>query len=239
MRNTVKIEHGKCKIVAHRGASALERENTLAAFIAAGNRSYYGMETDIHPTLDGELVIIHDEHTARVALSTVNVEQCRYSDLRALKLKDLDGNERSDLCIPRLEEYLRIAQSYEKHCFIELKGTFSRENIVRAINAVKLEYSLDAVTFISFELDNLVIMRELLPEQSLQYLTTELNDEMLESLASRNIGIDALHTVLTREWVEKIHGKGLEINCWTVDDSEDAKRLVEIGVDYITSNKLE
>ncbi len=239
MRNTIKIEHGKCKIVAHRGASALERENTLAAFVAAGNRTYYGMETDIHPTLDGELVIIHDEHTTRVAHSTVNVEQCRYSDLKALKLKDLDGNERSDLCIPKLEEYLRIAHSYEKHCFIELKGRFSRENIVRAINAVRAEYSLDAVTFISFELDNLLIMRELLPEQSLQYLTTELNDEMLESLASRNIGIDVLHTVLTREWVKKIHGKGLEINCWTVDDPEEAKRLVEMDVDYITSNRLE
>ena len=45
-------EHGKTRMIAHRGASCLECENTAAAFIAAGNRSYWGMETDIFRTID-------------------------------------------------------------------------------------------------------------------------------------------------------------------------------------------
>lgn len=239
MRNTIKINHGSCKMIAHRGASALERENTLAAFVAAGNRSYYGIETDIHPTLDGELAVIHDDHTARVSFSSVNVEQCRYSDLRALRLKDLDGNERSDLCIPKLEEYLRIAHSYGKHCFLELKGSFEQESIQRAVNAVGAEYNLDNVTFISFDLDSLITLREMLPTQSIQYLTTELSESLLRTLAEHRIGVDALHTALTPEWIDRIHSMGLEINCWTVDDPHDAERLIEMGVDYITSNRLE
>ena len=45
--NTVKFEKGQTLVVAHRGLSGIERENTNSAFVAAGNRSYYGIETDV------------------------------------------------------------------------------------------------------------------------------------------------------------------------------------------------
>ena len=51
--NTIKFNHYGTQVVAHRGLSGIERENTAAAFVAAGNRSYYGIETDIWRTADG------------------------------------------------------------------------------------------------------------------------------------------------------------------------------------------
>ena len=48
--NTVKFEHKNTLVVAHRGLSGLETENTVTAFVAAGNRSYYGIETDMRRT---------------------------------------------------------------------------------------------------------------------------------------------------------------------------------------------
>ena len=65
--DTIKIEKKNTLMVAHRGVSGLEKENTLAAFVAAGNRSYYGVETDVHRTADGKYVVIHDSDTARVS----------------------------------------------------------------------------------------------------------------------------------------------------------------------------
>ena len=53
MHNTEKVNLANVQMIAHRGVSGLERENTNAAFIAAGNRSYYGIETDVHRTKDG------------------------------------------------------------------------------------------------------------------------------------------------------------------------------------------
>ena len=44
---------------------------------------------------------------------------------------------------------------------------------------------------------------------------------------------------LSMENIEVFHAAGLTVNCWTVDNEEDAKRLVDMGVDYITSNILE
>ncbi len=64
--NTVKFNKKNVKTVAHRGVSKLERENTNAAFIAAGNRSYFGIETDMYRTSDNRFVLMHDGKTGRV-----------------------------------------------------------------------------------------------------------------------------------------------------------------------------
>ena len=76
--NTIKISKGSTKMIAHRGLSGLETENSIQAFIAAGNRSYYGVETDVHVTKDGKFVVIHDDATGRVAYDE-SVPGCRES----------------------------------------------------------------------------------------------------------------------------------------------------------------
>lgn len=50
--DTRKFKKNSVKVIAHRGLSGIERENTNAAFVAAGNRSYYGIETDVRRTAD-------------------------------------------------------------------------------------------------------------------------------------------------------------------------------------------
>ena len=87
--DSIKFEKKNVKIVAHRGLSGIERENTMASFIAAGNRSYWGIETDIHKTADGQFVVIHDENTFRVSGVTCDVEKTDMSVLRSIRLFDI------------------------------------------------------------------------------------------------------------------------------------------------------
>ena len=103
MKDTIKLGAG-VRMIAHRGVSGLERENTNAAFIAAGNRSYYGVETDIHRTADGKYIVIHDDTTDRVAGISCTVEETDFDTLRALRMTDLEGNPRGDLMFPSLQE---------------------------------------------------------------------------------------------------------------------------------------
>ena len=113
--DTKKINKGSVKMVAHRGVSGLERENTCPAFVAAGNRSYYGIETDIHVGYDGEFIVIHDRRTGRVSEGAfdVDVESTPYDALRELVLPDKDGSfVRQDIRIPVLEEYISICKKY-------------------------------------------------------------------------------------------------------------------------------
>lgn len=118
--NTIKINSKNVKMIAHRGLSGLERENTCPAFVAAGNRSYYGIETDVHKTSDGQYIIIHDENTDRVSLGkiNINVEKNPYSAVSDIILPDLDGStSRSDIKIPLLIDYIKICKKYEKSAF--------------------------------------------------------------------------------------------------------------------------
>lgn len=48
--DSIKLDTRTAKMIAHRGLSGIEKENTNAAFVAAGNRSYFGIETDVHKT---------------------------------------------------------------------------------------------------------------------------------------------------------------------------------------------
>lgn len=80
-------------MIAHRGLSGIEKENTNAAFIAAGNRSYFGIETDVHKTVDGKFVIIHDDTTGRVAIDDLEVEKSTFETLRKLSLCDIDDKK--------------------------------------------------------------------------------------------------------------------------------------------------
>ena len=239
--NTIKINKEHVQMIAHRGLSGLEKENTCAAFVAAGNReSYFGIETDVHRTADGQFVVFHDDNTARVGVDSLVIEDSSFETLRKLQLTDIDGKRgRSDLLIPTLEEYIGICKKYEKHCVLELKNQFKAADVYKVVAAIdKLGY-LEHVTFISFQLKNLVFLRRRYPEQPAQYLLDKWDEGSLDVLKKYNLGLDIRYTSLTKEIVDQVHAAGLEVNCWTVNTKEDSEALVKMGVDYITTNILE
>ncbi len=249
--NTVKINKGSTKMIAHRGLSGLETENSIQAFIAAGNRSYYGVETDIHVTKDGRFVVIHDDNTGRVAHDDVRVEESTYELVRRIRLKALcpasgtaeeegwRAGDRQDLVIPNLGEYVRICKKYEKRCILELKNEFRTEDIGRLAEEIRGMGYLEEVTFISFCLNNMIRLRSLLPEQELYYLAGTYDGEIHAALKKYGLHLDIYYPALTKEIVEALHRDGILVNCWTCDDKREGEKLAEWGVDYITSNILE
>lgn len=238
--NTIKFEKGNIGVVAHRGLSGIERENTASAFVAAGNRSYYGIETDIRRTSDGHFIISHDISLARVGGVDVNVEQTTLEELQNIVLLDKDDTKgRVDLRPCTLENYISICKKYEKHCVLELKSLFTEEETARFIDLIKEQDYLEHVTFISFHYDDLVKVRQICPEQSVQFLFNEATDEIVEKLIADRFDVDMYHIHITEELIKRFHDAGLKVNCWTVDKKEVAERLVSWGVDYITTNILE
>ncbi len=238
--NTIKINKDKALLIAHRGLSGIEPENTNSAFVAAGNRSFYGIETDIHLTTDNRFVITHDSSLLRTSGEDVNVENVSLRASQSVILFDKDKTQdRIDLRTPTLEDYLKICKRYEKHCVLELKSNFTKNHIKKIIKIIECFGYLDNVTFISFNYKNLQKVKSLLPNHSVQYLFWVITDEILDRLVTDNIDVDVHHPALTKELVDKIHNLGLKVNCWTVDKKERAEELVSWGVDFITTNILE
>ncbi len=239
MNNTIKIaDHKNTVMVAHRGVSGLETENTAAAFIAAGNRTYFGVETDIYRTADGQYICNHDGRSGRICEVDLEMEKSTLADLRALTLKDRDGkSDRGELklCLP--SEYRKICEHYGKVCVPELKSAFTEAEIADLL-AIFDGY-LDNTIFISFNYHNLELVKAARPQQKVQFLTGEVDDALIAKLQAAGMGLDIYFQGLTEEKIQACHAAGIEVNCWTVDNPADAERLIGWGVDQITSNILE
>ena len=238
--NTINIDKQQCRMIAHRGCSGLERENTNAAFVAAGNRSYFGIETDVHVTSDGKFILFHDDTTERLTSQNFVVEQTDFETLRNLAITDVDGvTERQDIRMPSLEEYISICKKYDKTAVLELKNNMAEKHIMEMCHQIEeLDY-LDKMIFISFDLYNLLVLRRLYPNASIQYLTRTVDSDIIKVLKENNFDLDIRYTALTCDIIEKLHDEGIKINCWTVNTKEDAERLIAWGIDFITTNILE
>lgn len=241
MMDTIKIpDHGKTVIVAHRGLSGIERENTCAAFVAAGNRSYFGIETDVRKTIDGHFVLCHDNDTERNCIDKLAPEASTFQTLRRLQYRDIDDSfDRGDLMMPTLQEYVKICKKYGKIGVLELKGGYTVEELEKMVGIIRDMGYEDGIIYISFSLENLINLRKVAPNAPAQWLTCDAKPETIATLVEHHMDIDAYFTCLTKENVQEMHDKGIVVNCWTVDKLEDAQKLIEIGVDQITSNILE
>lgn len=233
-------EKGNVKMIAHRGVSGLERENTCPAFLVAGVKSYYGIETDVHVTADGKFIICHDNDLKRIANIDVEVEKSSFEFLRSVKIKDVDEvTERNDLFLPSLEEYISICKKYDKQAILEIKNRMEKYQIEQIVNIIKAMQWFSKTTFISFYSDNIIDVRNIDKNASVQFLTGDTTEQTLKFLIDNNIDADFWSGCVTKEVVDKLHLAGLKVNCWTIDSEEDAKRLKNCGVDFITSNILE
>lgn len=239
--DAIRIDRKQAKMVAHRGLSGIELENTCAAFVAAGNRDYWGIETDVHQTADGKYIIFHDDKTGRVATTDVVVEESTFDELRSLQLQEVRNNNalRVDLRMPSPEEYFAICKRYGKIAVFELKNPFEASLIGELVAIAEKEIGLENVVFISFFFQNLVHVRQFAPNAKCQYLIgKEFPETVKERLVEHKMDLDIYHLHITPELVKEMHAQGIEVNCWTVDDPARGQELADMGVDYITSNIL-
>ncbi|MDD2737205.1 MAG: glycerophosphodiester phosphodiesterase family protein [Desulfuromonadaceae bacterium] len=250
------------EIVGHRGASEDAPENTLESLKLAWKQGAFAAECDIIRTRDGKLVLMHDDSTKRTALGGVDllVEQTDWSDLKNLDVGCWKNEQWKGVRIPLLEDVLRAIPD-GNHLYIEVKtggtnvGADPRVIDDLEILMEKEKISSEKITFISFDHDFLNRLKIRLPRFNAYYLTTFLafpgrwpevkNEAELEMYVRKALknGIDGLDmensSVITQEWVRKIHDHGLKIAIWSYskdDTVEGARRYRDISVDFITTN---
>ena len=233
-------EKGCVKMIAHRGLSGLILENSLPAFEMAGQKSYYGIETDVHVTKDGKYIICHDNDLKRIAGLDLVIEETDYATLRALRFKDVySDSDKEDMFLPSLDEYLETCKKYDKQAILELKNAMPSKDIQGIATAVKNSGWFNRTTFISFSAENLVELRKLYPTADAQYLLGDMSEREFQFVVENRLDVDMCCPSVTKEQVERLHQEGLKVNCWTVDDRESARRMLDCGVDFITTNILE
>ncbi len=238
--NTVKIDKYFRGMVAHRGLSGIETENTINAFTAAGNRSYFGIECDVRASKDNQLIITHDDTLLRLGLLNLYIPSFKYEELQKFTLVDRKtGNLSDTVVIPRLSDYLSICKTYQKVAFVEIKDHLTNENLDRLIYEIEKYYELQYVYILSFHEKYLAYLYKRKPELTLYYLVGQMSEGVLETCEKYQANLDIDYRHVDEATIKQLHLIGLKVCVYTVDDKDTAEKLIKLGVDYITSNILE
>jgi glycerophosphoryl diester phosphodiesterase len=227
--------------IAHRGASAVAPANTIAAFERAVTLGADGIEFDVHLSADGVPVVIHD-----FAVDATTDGSGRVLELSLAQLKQLDAGAYFDPAftgerIPTLEEVL---QAFGDRLLlnIELKSTSKRDNgLERAVVALIEEHGLASrVLFSSFNPLSLRRAKKIAPHilAGLLYapdLPLYLSRAWLAPLAPHEARHPE-HTIVDAHYMAWARRRGYRVNAWTVDDPDEMRRLIDLGVDGIITN---
>lgn len=236
-------------MIGHRG-SVWGVENTATAFInGVKYAGYDGLECDIRTDADGTFIVNHDESFARIGGSHTPLAQRPTAGIlndRLLQTRDGITYEASAIT---LGQFLDLCNELDCIPVVEIKecwniysndetGNSCYDGIPSLIDLIRHKGLEDKVVIISFMAGVIDHLRSNYPAINLQYLTDGEWRNVVDFCKRLKVDIDIAHRHADAELVETFHAIGLKVNTWTVDDLVEFKRLQEIGVDMITTNKI-
>ena len=226
------------QVIAHRGASHLAPENTLASVELAWRLGADAVEVDVHLTRDGRIMAIHDETTDRTAGTCLAVAQTHSSSLRRLDVGRHKHPQFAGERIPFLEEVLQTVPP-DRQLFVEIKC--GPEILPPLAQTIAQSGKQPQIVLIGFDLATIQAAKTRMPEIPACWLCDKrILRSYGQSLARRakDCGLDGLDvhwSGITRRFIRTVKAAGLRLYVWTVDDPGQAARLQALGIDGITT----
>lgn len=232
------------EIIAHRGASDLAPENTLAA-VKLGWQKRADVETDVYLSKDQKIVCIHDKTTKRTAGVDLPVSETDSTQLCTLDVGSFKGPQFAGERIPMLADVLATIPPRQR-LFVEIK---CGPEILPLLKKTLIESGkMDRIVLIGFDLDTVAAAKKMigLPTYWLKGTEKVKNTEqwiphdaaLAQTAKDRGLdGLDVHYAGVTEEFVRGVRACGQKLYVWTVDDPAEAARLVSLGVDGITTNR--
>ena len=234
-------------VIAHRGGLEIEPENSLEAFRSAVELGVDFLESDVHVTADGVLVAFHDEELDRVTDSKGKISELPYEAVASARL---EGGRSIPTFESLVEEFPDIRLN------IDVK---SDEAVVPFAEAVRRYGIMDRLGVGAFSDRRIRRLRGLLgPRLSTIASPRETSALVAAARLSRASGgskspepretkraFDAVQvpvrqgplTIVNRRFVNYVHDNGLLIHIWTINDPEEMRDLLDLGVDGIITDR--
>lgn len=212
------------QVLAHRGASRAERENTLGAFRRAREMGADGVELDVRRTADDVLVVHHDPLVAGVGV------------IREMQAAELPEH------IPTLDQALDACAGMWVNLEIkneEAEPDFDPTEWVADQTMALLDRRREPQRWLmsSFRIETVDRCRAIAPQIRTAWLTTIVPDDVVDTLTARGHG--ALHPwvhLLGKDVINRCHAAGIVVNTWTCDDPARMRELIAWGIDGICTN---
>ena len=222
------------QVVAHRGYwdTPNNNQNSITALKCAQSIPVYGSEFDVNMTSDGVMIVSHGPKLETIA----DVQKASYKEVKKLRLKN--GEK-----VPTLKEYLKQGKKGDIKLIFELKvhPAGEKENLAvkKSADMVKKMKLQDKVEFISFSLEACKQLAQLMPECRVQYLNGKIPPKELKEMGI--MGLDYHYSQIQKnpQWIEEAHKLGMIVNVWTVNKPELIKEMIDLKVDFITTDAPE
>ncbi|GFH41003.1 glycerophosphodiester phosphodiesterase family protein [Lactococcus insecticola] len=224
-------------VISHRGNHKIAPENSIPAF---ENVTTQGIETDVRLTSDGKWVIMHDDDVDRMTNGSGRVDQLPFSYIRSLRI-DVGANvgnyPSQKLVVPTLDDYLAICKAKNIKAMIELKtyAVVQPKKYVELINSVAKYGLLSKTTFISFQIDQLRMLKSLYPNISVSVLQLNIgqNSVIEAQNLGPNSGIDLEISKVNQTTIDLLHRKKMTIGSW-MTPTDRINMYRNMGVDMMT-----
>lgn len=236
--SSVLTESGE-KFVAHRGYSNYAPENSIPAFELAGAMGFWGIETDISETSDGQFVCMHDDTVDRTTDGEGDINYLSFNELNSFKI-DFGSNvsKTENLKIPTMNEYLSICIKYNCVPVVEIKNINNYDAFLNEILASGLENRC----IITGAIDDILEIRArntVIPVMTIGYTPAPYTDSLNDiSQIPDNRGVLYNFPQVDRESIDILHRQNIYCGVWSVDETEVAQAYEEYGADFIVTNEI-
>lgn len=222
-------------VIAHRGASAVEPENTLRAFARSIEMGAQMIELDLHCTRDGQVVVIHDDDLSHTTNGRGRVSRLTFDEVR---LADAGKGER----VPTLQETLELTRG-RVQLYLEIKAPAAAAETLRIVRAFGCQ---DEVMLASFDLELMKQLGEEVSDMEIGLIlgTPSLNPrvrwrEAFPWLALRQFKYQTLCMqvkMCTSILARNIKRQGKKLYVWTANSEADYARMIKRNVDGIVTD---
>ena len=224
-------------VIAHRGSSFAAPENTVAAAKLAWEQGADAVELDIYPSADNRVMVMHDGNTRRTTGQSFEIQKTNSEVLRTLDAGSWKDARYKGEKIPFLEEMIATVPA-DKKMVIEIKCGMEVLPVLQKIvdSCGKKQQSI----FIAFDWQTILEAKKLFPANKCYWLSSSSADvyaKMEEAAKNKLDGLNLNSKIVDQEMVAEAKSAGLEMLSWTIDDVTKAKRLVQLGVSAITTNR--
>lgn len=215
------------KSVNHRGYNYEAPENTLSAYKLSKQKGFHIVEADVAITSDGVPVLLHDDTIDRTSNGSGAITELTFDYVRSLDFGGWFNEKYIGEKIPSFEEFIRLCKYLGLHAYIELKagGNYTIGNIRTVLNTVKKYAMCKNVSYISFELDYLTMVKDNDENARVGYIVSGSNlakvEEALSLRTGRNeVFIDADFPHISTDFFNACRSANIPLEVWTVNNKD-------------------
>lgn len=235
------------EIIAHRGDSWYTPENTMASVTSAWTKDADAVEIDVYLSKDNRVVLSHDRMTGRTGAVDLHVNESTSDELRTVDVGSWKGEEFAGERIPFLEDIVATIPP-GKRLFIEIKGT---PETVPFIDDILEESGMrERAVVIGFELETVKASKAAMPDVPAYWLLSAPTDDQDNpqplsvdvAVTAKQNGVDGINVNyrgMTPALVEACRRLGIGIYVWTVNEVPDLEAMAQLGVDGITTDRID